>query len=117
MNKVEDFPENWWKQPQVASTLLKQFTQHVVALQVSFAQAGEPQLRVYSGFVITISGQHFWITAGHVIEALEKIQEDESVSDLSLAWHDFCQIPDARIIQIPSNSLIKWKINNEQIDA
>lgn len=49
---------------------------------VQHPSGGEDQIHVFSGFVVEIAGEWFYITAGHILRAIQKASETGSVFDV-----------------------------------
>jgi len=88
MKEILDLPSEWWMQPQTVYTLIEWFKRHVLALFVSAKEEGERRYFLFSGFIIKREENLVWVTAGHVIDRLNKIRTDPNFEILQMQWID-----------------------------
>lgn len=66
----------------IAAILAQCFGEHIVGLEVHYTMAGRPQYLLYTGVLLGIRDCHFWLTAGHVVDELMKLQESPAVENV-----------------------------------
>ncbi len=62
--------------------------QYLVTLHVEILQLQEAKNIAYTGFLVSIRGGMLWMTAGHVVDEIQAILNDNAVTVLSAGWVD-----------------------------
>jgi|GEM_PF-1769244 len=79
-------PSDWWLR-RVASQIFSAFLlEHIVQLYVRYSEAGQVKRRVSNGFLLDLDAQLLWLSAGHVVAAIDQLHQQGTLSDLR--WID-----------------------------
>ena len=88
-------PSEWWQHRSVAEELAHWFVRHVLGLALSFRYQGNTRRAVFTGFLVDLRGRLLWMTAGHIIEQLNRVLSSSDYSVLDMRWLDRWRIPGA----------------------
>ncbi len=70
-----DIPPDWWRRESACGKLSQWFGNHTLALLVVSRRGAEQCCRVFTGFLYRHKGIPLWVSAGHVMKALEELKE------------------------------------------
>ena len=85
---IASVPSNWWRRYSVCSTLRDHFQSHVVGLHVRFKQNEVIEDELFTGFLLSYEGLHFWLTAGHILSTMREMRDSESIEIHEAHWVD-----------------------------
>ena len=100
-----------WRSPAICTTLANLWHKHVLGLHVVSRQAGKPFNYLYTGFLLRVEAIHFWITAGHVVDAIARLDVR------SARWVDGYGFGVADSIPVDFPSLPQFSLDREGIDV
>ena len=116
-NNVKNrLPTDWWKQQECAFALSGWFEKHIIALQVMYTINGKRRMCLFTGFLLFYQECHMWITAGHVLDELNKIIDSDDYNVHTVAWADNYQNSEAGSIFIDYGRLHKCVLRDEGLD-
>lgn len=111
-NSNHELDNDWWKKPTIVELLFKEFKQYILGLLLSVSSS-RSQYEFFTGFLFWHRDHLFWMTAGHVIDNIEKILSDKK-GEIIMRWFDF--YPNENAGSIPLNlrslRLKSWSTNN-----
>lgn len=107
---------DWWKDPRTCAVLSRYWQQYIVGLHVLSSQGGKLVSYVYTGFLLEVWAVHFWITAGHVVDELAKLAEDDRIILRGAEWADGYSNPDAASIPVDIKALKSCPMRDGHID-
>ncbi|MFV2044608.1 MAG: hypothetical protein ACC700_15410 [Anaerolineales bacterium] len=81
-------PNDWWQTVRTSHILSSLFERHVLGLFVGGFQAGEYQHNFYTGFLLRHGNYLLWLTAGHVVDELNKILNSRDFEVTKMTWLD-----------------------------
>ncbi len=85
---IKAAPSNWWREHDVCARLRDHFRSHIVGLHVRFKQNEVVEHELFTGFLLSYEGLHFWLTAGHVVSTMREMCASESIEVLESHWID-----------------------------
>jgi hypothetical protein len=97
--------DDWWQSVGACQVLSDVFSRHLLTLFVSYEVEGERNRQIYTGFLLHHSDTLFWVTAGHVIDCINKILADSSYKVLAMRWCDGCEIRGAESVVVHNRDL------------
>lgn len=97
---INHLPTDWWQKKSVGEILSGWFNRYLVGLYLSVETEGKVQHRLYTGFLLYHKENLMWATAGHVIDAIEKIRSDSRAKILRMRWADRYRISGAESIPV-----------------
>jgi len=100
-----------WRSPAVCTTLANLWQKHMLGLHVVSRQAGKPFNYLYTGFLLRVEPLHYWITAGHVVDEIARLDVR------SARWADGYGFGVADSIPVDFPSLPKFSFDREGIDV
>jgi hypothetical protein len=85
-----NLPPDWWLMPEARFNLGKWFLKCIVGLFVACKVNGDRQVALYTGFLITIDDNWYWISSGHCVEQIHYIVNNANtmVEINAMRWLD-----------------------------
>ena len=99
LNDIRSLPENWWKTAAAAQTFSFYLKPYLVQLSISYLLKGKTYRQPCTGLLIDVDGSLLWLTAGHVIDAIEDLRTDRTIRLLDLRWLD--DFPNREVQTLP----------------
>ena len=72
-SNLNEMPSNWWRDESICRFLSHIFGDHIVGLLVAYKTNTHQSYQQYTGFLYEHKGIPFWISAGHVVDAVVEI--------------------------------------------
>jgi hypothetical protein len=116
IDNIAELPKDWWKRENAARILSHWFINHTVALHVNYEIDGKICGQTYTGFLLYYHERYMWVTAGHVIEDIDKLLKCDFCKVLGFKWVDNYEIDIAKAIPVDYERSPKCGINNKEID-
>jgi hypothetical protein len=116
---IKDVPIDWWKSEGEARRLNLWFKKHIIALQIGYLLEGKAYNSYSSGFLLLYQNRCLWITAGHVLQKIDDLFQNEKCDVKRTAWIDNNEINTANEFNaIPFDYLQARKFckNNDKMD-
>lgn len=116
---IKDVPIDWWKSEKEARILNLWFKKHVIALQIGYLLEGKAYNFYASGFLLLYQKRCLWITAGHVIQEIDKLFQNIKCDIKRTAWIDNNEInipSECNAIPFDYLQARKFPINNDTMD-
>ncbi|MGA2071527.1 MAG: hypothetical protein ABSG97_09280 [Sedimentisphaerales bacterium] len=116
---LEDIPADWWKSEINAPKLNLWFKKHVIALHIGYLLKDKPYNFYASGFLFSYQKRFLWITAGHVIQDIEKLFQNNECDAKHIAWIDNNEIniaSDCNTIPFDYSQTRKFYIDDKTMD-
>ena len=111
-----ELPDDWWKDDLRCGLFADYFSRHIVCTYVEYMRSGELCYEMYTGFLLEYRGLWMWMTAGHVVEALEGLYDADDVDVRAAGWFD--GHPSSLLAKIPSDlkNLTKARVDADGVD-
>lgn len=106
---LSSWAPGWWKDQGVAVTLSHCFARHVVALGISLTCEGKRDYQWLTGFLVQVGDLDFWLTAGHIIDAIEEILHDPRVKVVRATWNDGYDNSEAVAVPVSMEDLPRYR--------
>ncbi|QDV89491.1 hypothetical protein RAS2_05590 [Phycisphaerae bacterium RAS2] len=91
---------------------------YLAPLLIVWKKSGKSAPLLYTGFLLKHRDACLWVTAGHVIEEIRKIINDESVTIIKAHWLDCCGHNSERAsIPVDLKELVSFYMDTEGFDA
>lgn len=117
MNGVAVNSKSPWQSEELCRRLSHLFGRHSLGLSLGWIDKGEPRLKMASGFLLVYEGYWFWITAGHVIEEIEKFQKSAKELHVRAHWIDGYKVSSANSIPVADfPDMATWSIYKAGLD-
>ncbi len=80
------FEDDWWKKSTGSRYFSKELVKYFVQLYMSYRSNGDTYRIPSTGILVEVNKRLLWISAGHVVDAIVKQYEQETINDLR--WLD-----------------------------
>ncbi len=114
---LKDLPADWWAQQSTNFKLYELFSKHLLTLGVGYTLNKEPQYEWFSGFLLQIDKLLFWLTAGHVIDRIEKLSKHPDVKINSMQWLDGYEKQDAASVHFSPEHFVAYSDSQADFGA
>ena len=111
--------KNCWKDESIARAIHLWLREYIVALSIGYTVRDNEQEgcgAFFTGFLWFCHNQFMWITAGHILEEVEKIINSNSTNIHSVAWNDNDGVGGINKIPVEYGRLHKYKLVNNSYD-
>src|SRR5688572_26842920 len=99
-DNMPPLPVDWWQRKSSASLLLQGFRSHIVPLLLAGEVENKIQYNVYTGVFLQHHQTMLWITAGHVVDEIQRFLSSPNFKLSTIAWLDEFQAENAEGIRL-----------------
>ena len=114
--KIDNLPQDWWQNIQTAEALTNQFKKHIVGLLIDGSINDKSQHFLYTGVLLEYEERMLWLTAGHVIDNIQKVLNHSEFKISIMRWLDDYDVPGAKSIPINYSNLDMLSWTSKGID-
>jgi|GEM_PF-3352913 len=113
---LEHWPNDWWTTPNAINMLTPLWAKHVVGLRAVYVTERKAHGAFFTGFIFQYKNMHVWLSAGHVVEEMDKIVALPRDRVFGLGWIDGVNTTDAQTIPMSFDTLPRARINRDGLD-
>lgn len=97
---VANLAPDWWQKAASCQTIAKLIERHLLGLFIAYRIGTQHHEYVFSGCKLYYKDFLFWLTAGHVIDLVDKMRSGPEIDIRIMRWLDGCEIEGAHTIPV-----------------
>lgn len=109
-------PDDWWRTLHTIDVLINWFRRYLIGLFIEVQSGNQIQQAMFSGFLLKYRGYLLWVTAGHVIDELINLLEDDIFTFRTMHWADNFSVEGAESIPMHKRDLQNVSVSFTQLD-
>jgi hypothetical protein len=112
--KFIELPKNWWRRKNVSFLLSDHLLPGFIQLILKINLEGQVFRRSCTGFLIELDNQMLWVSAAHVIDAINKFTENDCL--INAIWIDRFNNPNAPVLPFSRKKFTVYSGEREGFD-
>jgi len=109
--------QDWWRYTIVSRRLTEWLNRHLLALMTTRTINGKSTTEFHTGFLVHHMDLLLWVTAGHVIDRLVEMRENQSIRVDRARWADWRPaFEGAESVPVDFTTLIMLSATSEGVD-